>query len=479
MGLIERNSKVPLIPTKHKENPYLVYHLKKTGDFFNIKLDHILINFDINMITFHLNENKYDTSMTKLWFLDKNINDYKENEFKKLTPNKKNNVETSSENDFVISHYCYSQDNFYLFNLRNFQYYFKYSFDKEKDMEKLISTKACFLKYIEFSTMISKSKQNLNVQNINSDSMISGNFIKSKYILSQHEKYYNESEYLYNTFNLFLSQGVMNVKINTFPQIIICNEENFDISDNKEPSKEESKNCKDNSKKLETTDDIQYIELTSYKLDDITINFHPIFLYKLNTLLYPNFLLYKIFGKTSNGINDVDKNFQYFFINKQKELPKNIVEYISHYFNKNKENFNSQSTYSIDSLKLKCYNFHSNNEYFYEDYFKLYVDGDRYDNRDLLKQTAMPRIDEFLNKDYILINFHSVIVWLNLQNNNSNAVSKLSVTYDRMNISYFLDNEYFPFLINNKDNNRDNKDNKDNKDNLYSNSNDNSDNKDK
>ena len=64
------------------------------------------------------------------------MKDYKENEFKKLTPNNRNKTnETSSETDFIVSHFCYMQDNFYLFNLKKVQFTFKYAFLQEKDVE--------------------------------------------------------------------------------------------------------------------------------------------------------------------------------------------------------------------------------------------------------------------------------------------------------------------------------------------------------
>ena len=58
MSIITKNEKVSLPRINNYDNPILIYHLKKSGDFFNIKLDHVLINFFINRITFNLNENK-------------------------------------------------------------------------------------------------------------------------------------------------------------------------------------------------------------------------------------------------------------------------------------------------------------------------------------------------------------------------------------------------------------------------------------
>ena len=57
------------------------------------------------------------------------------------------------------------QDNFYLFNLKKVQFTFKYAFLQEKDVELTIKTNSSFLKYIEYSTKITKKSSYIIEEN--------------------------------------------------------------------------------------------------------------------------------------------------------------------------------------------------------------------------------------------------------------------------------------------------------------------------
>lgn len=442
----------------------------------HFKLFGIEVNFSLESLCFILQENYFmDNIQTpKLWsFFESNYNKY---------------IRTV---DQIESHFSYLEDNFFLFYVENINCNF---IQQKKEKNTNVSLTSVHLKYVEFKnkckgvnkkvglrfSRISKTSRIsfANVTNVNQSVRNNESIYQSTYESVQDNSFHNyveetvfesamdsnyfivdkfnkilEFDYLFQAYNLFTCLTHSKHRKNSFEMKInsLCDGSNDD----------------------------KMVDYTSINIEDVTVNFHPVFLFKFSKLFYNNVIVFNetMFfdnenssGKVSENISKIQKKDNLINENENEKLSIIITDYIKENNSNNSnilssnsktnENKKIQISVASNEIRIKILNFNNDQSEIQDNVFSSYfIDyysnniksfqnfSEKKDSRLFYFQDKL--MENLITKDNLLIKiyslkflFHNRILESINKKDTFVDIEELAVIFNETSIFNYKKNDY-------------------------------------